>query len=103
MILDFEWFANTSDYGFSGEGEVWYDDFAWNPKLFPEPMAQLEAYLKAGAKSFLDDLGRDSRCTWGASASRAWATESFYSWPSSGVGSPQKARLVTRLELFRWP
>ena len=91
VILDFEWFANTSDYAFSDEGEVWYDDFAWNPKIFPEPTAQLEAYLKAGACwSFLDDLGRGSRCTWGASANHAWATESFYSWRSSGAGSLRK-------------
>eukprot|EP00439_Symbiodinium_sp_Y106_P071921 s2852_g13.t1 len=44
IIVDFEWFANTSDYDFSQEGQPWYDDFGWNPELFPSPARQLEKY-----------------------------------------------------------
>lgn len=46
VILDFEWFANTSDYGFKESGESWYDDFGWNPKLFSAPTQQLKKYLE---------------------------------------------------------
>ncbi|OLQ11145.1 Neutral alpha-glucosidase C [Symbiodinium microadriaticum] len=44
IIVDFEWFANTSDYDFSPEGQPWYNDFGWNPELFPSPTRQLEKY-----------------------------------------------------------
>eukprot|EP00438_Fugacium_kawagutii_P020967 Skav229913 [mRNA] locus=scaffold877:112134:118104:+ [translate_table: standard] len=46
LILDFEWFANTSDYSFRDSGESWYDDFGWNPQLFPQPTQQLKKYLE---------------------------------------------------------
>ena len=46
VILDFEWFANTSDYGFSDSGESWYEDFGWNPQLFSAPTQQLKKYLE---------------------------------------------------------
>eukprot|EP00435_Cladocopium_sp_Y103_P010810 s1932_g2.t2 len=46
VILDFEWFANTSDYSFRDSGESWYDDFGWNPQLFSAPSQQLKKYLE---------------------------------------------------------
>ena len=46
VILDFEWFANTSDYSFNSSGEEWYQDFGWNSELFPEPTKQLKKYLE---------------------------------------------------------
>lgn len=46
VILDFEWFANTSDYGFRDSGESWYEDFGWNPQLFSAPTQQLKKYLE---------------------------------------------------------
>lgn len=46
VILDFEWFANTSDYGFGDSGESWYEDFGWNPQLFSAPTQQLKKYLE---------------------------------------------------------
>jgi len=52
VILDFEWFANTSDYSFNSSGEEWYQDFGWNSELFPEPTKQLKKYLE-------DLCGRD--------------------------------------------
>ena len=45
VILDFEWFANSSDYAFTEQGEAWYEDFGWNPELFPSPAQQLKTYL----------------------------------------------------------
>lgn len=39
IICDFEWFANTSDYGFNESGEPWYHDFNYSAALFPsEPL-----------------------------------------------------------------
>ena len=46
LILDFEWFANTSDYSFGDSGEPWYKDFGWNPQLFSAPAQQLKKYLE---------------------------------------------------------
>ena len=46
VILDFEWFANTSDYGFRDSGESWYEDFGWYPQLFSAPTQQLKKYLE---------------------------------------------------------
>jgi len=44
FILDFEWFANQSDYDFEPVGEPWYDDFGYHPNIFTEPRKQLQAY-----------------------------------------------------------
>ena len=57
IILDFEWFANTSDYDFEPAGQPWYNDFGWNPALFPSPADQLENYRSDSQKSWLGFFG----------------------------------------------
>jgi len=49
FIVDFEWFTNVSDYSFLPQGERWYRDFDFNPKLISNPMQQLSNY-KSGLK-----------------------------------------------------
>ena len=84
IIVDFEWFANTSDYDFSPEGQPWYNDFGWNPELFPSPTRQLEKYRSDSISEFPDlpeqelliHVPRISMCVWLAFGSLAWAIRS---------------------------
>ncbi|CAK9021436.1 Neutral alpha-glucosidase C, partial [Durusdinium trenchii] len=82
VILDFEWFANSSDYAFTEQGEAWYEDFGWNPELFPSPAQQLKTYLlEPWTSSFLSL----------ASESPAWETDSYCTWPRRESGLHLKA------------
>lgn len=44
IILDFEWFTNESDFGFSSLGMPWYQDFGFNNRTLPAPKEQLLDY-----------------------------------------------------------
>jgi len=44
FIVDFEWFANGSDYDFKPEGSDEYQDFGYNNVTFSEPRKQLLDY-----------------------------------------------------------
>lgn len=48
FIYDFEWYTENPDY--STEGQPYYIDFGFNPKLFNEPATQIAAYNSNGIK-----------------------------------------------------
>ena len=48
FILDFEWYTDKPDYDVKAEGDPGFPDFDWNPKLMPDPAAQIADYLKQG-------------------------------------------------------
>lgn len=48
FIYDFEWYTPHPDYKVPPEGEPNFSDFGWNPKLFPKPAKQINAYLDQG-------------------------------------------------------
>lgn len=52
FIIDFEWYVSSKyfhkDYSFPIEGLPDFDDFGWNPELFPEPKSQLTEYRQQG-------------------------------------------------------
>ncbi len=48
FIIDFEWYTTTPDYKVPPEGQAGFNDFGWNPALFPDPANQIAAYLKQG-------------------------------------------------------
>jgi len=48
FIIDFEWYTPKPDYSVPPEGEPGFNDFGFNPMLFPEPAAQLADYRKQG-------------------------------------------------------
>ena len=48
FIFDFEWYTTKPDYAVKPEGDPKFVDFGWNPKLFPQPAAQIASYLKQG-------------------------------------------------------
>lgn len=41
FIFDFEWFTPQPDYTVPAAGATNYNDFSWNPVLFPEPAMQI--------------------------------------------------------------
>ena len=50
FIFDFECYTKTPDYALKPEGEAGFPDFTLNPKLFPEPVAQIAEYKKEGVR-----------------------------------------------------
>lgn len=48
FIYDFEWYTENADY--STEGQPYYIDFGFNPKLFNDPTAQIAQYNSNGIK-----------------------------------------------------
>ena len=48
FIIDFEWYTTTPDYKVPPEGQAGFNDFGWNPALFPDPANQIASYLKEG-------------------------------------------------------
>jgi alpha-glucosidase len=48
FIFDFEWFTTTPDYEVRAAGQADYTDFSFNPKLFPDPAAQIAAMKSNG-------------------------------------------------------
>ncbi len=48
FIVDFEWYTNTPDYEVKPEGQTAFADFDWNPKLFPDPQAQIAGFARQG-------------------------------------------------------
>lgn len=50
FIYDFEWYTTKPDYEIGKAGEPDFSDFAFNPKLFPEPSKQIADYKKQGVK-----------------------------------------------------
>lgn len=43
FIFDFEWYATSPDYLLKPEGAADFNDFSFNPALFPDPAAQIAA------------------------------------------------------------
>jgi len=50
FIYDFEWYTTTPDYAIQKFGEKSFTDFSFNPKLFSDPLQQIENYKKQGVK-----------------------------------------------------
>lgn len=50
FIYDFEWYTDLPDYGVKQDGAPNYPDFSFNPKLFPNPVKQIENYKNQGVK-----------------------------------------------------
>lgn len=50
FIYDFEWYTAEPDYELKPQGDPAFKDFSWNPKLFPEPAAQVAAYRNQGVR-----------------------------------------------------
>ena len=48
FIFDFEWYTTTPDYKVPPEGVAGFTDFGFNPKLFPDPAAQIKQLHDAG-------------------------------------------------------
>lgn len=48
FIYDFEWYTPTPDYTLPASGLPDFKDFSFNPKLFPEPAAQIADYKEQG-------------------------------------------------------
>ena len=48
FIFDFEWYALKPDYQLPAEGTPDFNDFGWNPALFPQPAQQLADYRAQG-------------------------------------------------------
>jgi alpha-glucosidase len=48
FVFDFEWYTPTPDYKLKPEGEADFSDFGFNPKLFPDPAAQIKVFHDAG-------------------------------------------------------
>jgi alpha-glucosidase len=48
FIFDFEWYAVKPDYKLAVEGSPDFDDFGFNPLLFPRPKEQLANFLAQG-------------------------------------------------------
>lgn len=52
FIFDFEWFTTFPDYEVGAQGRPDYTDFSFNPKLFPDPAAQI-AEMKGNGIHFV--------------------------------------------------
>lgn len=48
FIFDFEWFTPQPDYEVKPQGRPDYQDFSWNPLLFPDPANQIAELKKNG-------------------------------------------------------
>jgi alpha-glucosidase len=48
FIIDFEWYTTHPDYQVKPGGDADFVDFGWNPKLFPDPAAQLAGFAREG-------------------------------------------------------
>jgi alpha-glucosidase len=48
FIFDFEWFTPKPDYELTSKGRPDYQDFSWNPLLFPDPVRQIAELKKNG-------------------------------------------------------
>ncbi|HEX4140979.1 MAG TPA: TIM-barrel domain-containing protein [Candidatus Methylacidiphilales bacterium] len=48
FIFDFEWYTTTPDYSVKAPGDPKFVDFGWNPKLLPDPAAQIADFAKQG-------------------------------------------------------
>ncbi len=51
FIYDFEWYTKKPDYKVPAQGDPNFVDFDWNPKLFPDPAAQIASYASQGVRS----------------------------------------------------
>lgn len=50
FIYDFEWYTTFPDYGVKPQGELVFNDFGFNDKLFPDPAGQIAKYRNNGVK-----------------------------------------------------
>jgi alpha-glucosidase len=50
FIFDFEWYTTLPDYSVHKEGKAGFTDFAFNPKVFPNPAKQLAELKSQGVK-----------------------------------------------------
>jgi alpha-glucosidase len=48
FIIDFEWYTSTPDYSVPPQGDPKFQDFSWNPSLFPDPANQIAAFGAQG-------------------------------------------------------
>jgi alpha-glucosidase len=48
FIFDFEWYATSPDYLVKSQGLPDFTDFSFNPKLFPDPAAEIAAMKSQG-------------------------------------------------------
>ncbi len=48
FIYDFEWYTTSPDYTVKPEGRPDFTDFSFNPKLFPDPAANIAAQKSQG-------------------------------------------------------
>jgi alpha-glucosidase len=48
FIFDFEWYTVKPDYKLAPEGSPDFDDFGFNPLLFPQPKEQIADFLSQG-------------------------------------------------------
>ncbi len=48
FIFDFEWYATSPDYKVKPQGLPDFTDFSFNPKLFPDPAAEISAMKSQG-------------------------------------------------------
>ena len=48
FIIDFEWYTTKPDYNVKTEGEPSFNDFGWNPRLFPDPPTQIADFARQG-------------------------------------------------------
>jgi alpha-glucosidase len=48
FIFDFEWYTTAPDYSVKPEGLPNFTDFSFNPKLFPDPAAEIAAMKSQG-------------------------------------------------------
>ena len=44
FIFDFEWYTTKPDYRLAADGTPEFNDFGWNPALFPQPAEQISNY-----------------------------------------------------------
>ena len=48
FIFDFEWYTTAPDYSVKSDGLPDFTDFSFNPRLFPNPAAQIAAMKSQG-------------------------------------------------------
>jgi len=51
FIYDFEWCIPRPDYGFKAHGRKTFADFAWNPRLFPDPVEDMAEARRHGIRT----------------------------------------------------
>jgi alpha-glucosidase len=50
FIYDFEWYTPKPDYELPDSGKAGFEDFGWNPTLFPDAMSQINSSKAQGVR-----------------------------------------------------